>query len=91
MIDGIGKGGAGRIEPQRTGAGQSAVASAPAGGAAAGTRRTAAGGVVAELVSSGAPVDGDKVSAIRQAIAEGRYRVDPEGIAEQMIRVDLGR
>ncbi|HEY0115043.1 MAG TPA: flagellar biosynthesis anti-sigma factor FlgM [Allosphingosinicella sp.] len=91
MIDGIGKSGAGRIEPQRAGAGQGAAPSAPVGAAATGARSAAPGGVVAELVASGPPIDGDKVSAIRQAIAQGRYAVDPDAIADRMIAADLGR
>lgn len=91
MIDGIGKSGAGRIELARSPAGQGAAAAAPAGSAAANGRSAGLGGAVSDLVALGPPVDGDKVSALRQAIAEGRYRVDPEAIAERMIAADLGR
>ena len=90
MIDGIGKSGAGRIELQRASAGQGAAAAAPAGSAASADRSNGAGGIVSELVAMGPPVDGDKVSAIRQAIAEGRYSVDPDAIAERMIAAEFG-
>lgn len=86
MIDGIGKSGAGRIEPARAqpDAGASAAKADPARGAPA-----AVGGAVAELASAGPPVEADKVAAIRAAIAEGRYPVDPDKIAERMIALDL--
>lgn len=91
MIDGIGKSGTGRIDLQRAAAGQGPAGSAPVKGAAEGGRSGGVGGVVAELVSMGPPVDGGKVLAIQEAIALGRYRVDPEAIADRMIAADLGR
>ena len=75
MIDGVGKGGAG---PDRR--------RAPEKGAAVGAGRAATGpraaegavkSAVFELVSGGAPVDTSKVAAVRAAIAEGRYPIDP--------------
>ncbi len=90
MINGIGKSGAERIELQRAGAGKGSAAAAPTSIAAPNGRSGAVGSVVADLVGMGAPVDSDKVSEIRQAIAEGRYKVDPEAIAERMIAADLG-
>lgn len=88
MIDGIGKSGAGRLEPQR-GAASPAVAGAATGPQVGSSRNLGANGVVAELVGNGAPVDSDRVAAVRQAIAEGRYSVDPERIAEAMLTSDL--
>ena len=44
---------------------------------------------VADLAASGPPVDTDKVAAIRQAIANGSYSVDPKAIADKMIALDL--
>lgn len=89
MINGIGKSGAERIELHRAGAGQGTAAAAPTSIASPGGRSGGVGNVVADLVGMGPPVDSDKVSAIRQAIAEGRYAVDPEAIAERMIAADL--
>lgn len=91
MIDGIGKSGAGRIEPARSPAGQAGAAAAPAGSPGASGRSNGVGGAVADLMALGPPVETDKVSALREAIAQGRYRVDPEAIAERMIAADLGR
>lgn len=90
MINGIGKSGAERIGLQRADTGQGPAAVAPSSIASPGARPGGVGSVVADLVGLGAPVDTDKVSTIRQAIAEGRYSVDPEAIAERMIKADLG-
>lgn len=87
MIDGVGKTGLGRIELGRVAPDGSAPV-AKAGNATTGSGK-AVGGAVAELVAGGPPVDADKVAAIRTAIAEGRYPVDPEKIAERMIALDL--
>jgi negative regulator of flagellin synthesis FlgM len=42
-----------------------------------------------DLAGMGAPIDSDKVAAIRTAIAEGRYPVNPDRIAEAMLSLDL--
>ena len=90
MIDGVAKSGLGRVELSR----------APVEGSAAVNRpdlaleRGRAGAIessIADLASAGPPVDSEKVAAIRAAIAEGRYPVDPELIAERMIALDLPR
>ena len=81
MIDGVGKGGPGRIDLARTDKGAAAAPVANAGGRRSGAVESA----VFELVSAGAPVDGAKVAAIRTAIAEGRYPVDANRIAERML------
>ena len=43
----------------------------------------------AEMAAAGAPVDSGKVAAIRLAISEGRYPVDPDKIAASMLMIDL--
>jgi negative regulator of flagellin synthesis FlgM len=43
----------------------------------------------AELAAQGAPVDTGRVAALRTAIANGSYTVDPKAIAERMIALDL--
>lgn len=87
MIEGIGKSGAGRIEPNRARVGAD-VAAAKAGDAP-GRNRVTVGSLVSEIASAGPPVDGDKVSAIRAAIEAGRYAIDAARIAERMIESDL--
>lgn len=88
MIDGIGKSGTTRIDLNRSTVGASAQAG-KAGSVTARGESASAGGTVADLVSAGPPVDSAKVAAIRAAILEGRYPVDPVKIAERMIDMDL--
>ncbi|MEZ5656716.1 MAG: flagellar biosynthesis anti-sigma factor FlgM [Sphingobium sp.] len=45
---------------------------------------------IARMAAEGAPVDFDRVAAIKEAIAAGKYPVDAEKIAERMIALDLG-
>ena len=87
MINGVGPTGRSRIELLRTPVeGNAPVASA---GSAGSEKSAAVASSVSEIVAGGPPVDSDKVAAIRAAIAEGRYPVDPEKIAERMIALDL--
>jgi negative regulator of flagellin synthesis FlgM len=60
--------------------------------------KTAAGGTeaakaqatpAAEMAAQGAPIDMDKVAAIRAKIADGSYKIDPQAIADRMIALDL--
>ncbi len=44
----------------------------------------------ARMAAAGAPVDTDKVAAIKEAIASGNYPVNADAIAERMIALDLG-
>ena len=41
------------------------------------------------MAAEGAPVDLDRISAIKAAIASGNYPVDADAIAERMIALDL--
>ncbi|WP_114954174.1 flagellar biosynthesis anti-sigma factor FlgM [Sphingosinicella terrae] len=88
MIDGVGKSGPARIGLGLGKPGASAPAQA-AGQAGSSAARPAAGGAVADIVAAGAPVDSDKVAAIRAAIQAGNYPVDPTRIAERMLELDL--
>ena len=45
---------------------------------------------IARMAAEGAPVDFDRVLAIKDAIADGKYPVEAEKIAERMIALDLG-
>ena len=88
MIDGVGKGGAGRIDIARQDKG------ATVGPMRGHGPRAAEGGVksaVLELVSRRAPVDVSKVEALRAAIRGGLYPVDPDRIAQHMLDADLPR
>ena len=87
MIDGVGKSGAGRIDSSR-GASQGALVGRIAPGSSA-DRPGAVASAVFGLAAEGPPVDSAKVAQIRAAIAEGRYPVDANRIAERMIALDL--
>ncbi len=87
MIDGIGNTGAGRLTLVRGGAAERGAELGKAGESR--LRSEAPASPVAAMAAQGAPVDGAKVAAIRAAIAEGRYPVDPARIAAAMIEVDL--
>jgi negative regulator of flagellin synthesis FlgM len=88
MIDGVGKGGTGRIDLSRQEKG-AAVSPLKSDGSRAsdGTVKSA----VLELVAGSAPVDSAKVEAVRIAIREGRYPIDPDRIARHMLDHDLPR
>jgi negative regulator of flagellin synthesis FlgM len=88
MIDGIGRSGAGRLELVRS----STQPGAEIGKLEDPAFRPNIGGPsspVSEMAAQGAPVDTAKIAAIRTAIAEGRYPVDPDRIADAMLKVDL--
>ena len=88
MIDGVGKGGTGRIDLSRQEKG-AAVSPLKSDGARA--PGAAVQSAVLELVSGGAPVDSARVEAVRVAIREGRYPLDPDRIAQRMLDLDLPR
>ena len=88
MIDGVGKGGAGRIDLARQG--KSAAVDVPRSHGP----RPSHGPVksdVLDLVSGSAPVDTKKVEALRAAIQNGSYRIDPDRIAQRMLDADFPR
>jgi negative regulator of flagellin synthesis FlgM len=52
--------------------------------------RGAVSTTVSQLAAQGAPIEMDRVSAIRSAIKAGTYKADPQAIARAMISSDLG-
>ena len=88
MINGLNNRNMGRVElpaaPIERGA-----ATSRAEGASSARASDAATTGASQMAAQGAPIDMDKVAAIKAAIAEGRYPVDPEKIAEKMIELDL--
>ena len=87
MIDGIGKGTAASparaTAVERTGAVPRAATRTP------GEARVT-GSLYADLAAAaGPPFDAERVREISAAIAEGRYRIDPERVAAAMLALDL--
>ena len=88
MINGLGDKRLGLIEASRVGLERAAPVSAV--GDSGEARILAPVSTAAELAAKGAPVDSEKVAAIKAAIAEGRYPIDPSRIAEAMIAFESG-
>ena len=89
MINGIGPTGTGRVDAPRSDSVQRGAPAARVALARGDAAPAAPLNPVAELAASGPPIDTDKVAAIRAAIAEGRYPIDPQAIARKMIELDL--
>lgn len=45
---------------------------------------------VSQIAAQGAPIDMDRVAALKAAIRSGQYRVDAKAVAGNMISSDLG-
>lgn len=58
-------------------------------GAATISSSAAASTPAARMAAEGAPVDMDRIAAIKAAIASGNYPVDPAAIADKMLALDL--
>ncbi len=41
------------------------------------------------MAAQGAPIDSARIERVKQAIASGKYPVDPDKIAEKMLDLDL--
>lgn len=94
MVDGIRKH-VGQLDAARAGAARKdAVGVAKIAAGEANDGGAPAAGVLATFTRFGiateAPVDTERTSAIRRAIAEGRYPIDYERLAERMMDLDLG-
>lgn len=100
MIDGLGRAGLQRLAVFGNDAPGRAVGRAvdsASGRTVAGTQETAApragagkaGQLVREMAAS-PPVDSARVGALRQAIAAGSYKPDPQAIAAAMMRLEAG-
>jgi negative regulator of flagellin synthesis FlgM len=91
MINGIGRSG---LSPLGVGsAATSAPARAPGAPGAPGVAaedKAAVSTSMGQIAGQGAPVDTDRVAALKAAIAAGAYRADPRAIAAGMIASDLG-
>lgn len=87
MIDGIGRNALARLAVSTSvqGAARTLTGAEPitsATGRASVTPRL--GGIIRDMAAS-PPVDGDRVAALRNAIASGNYAVDADAIAARML------
>jgi negative regulator of flagellin synthesis FlgM len=88
MIDGLGRAGLQRLAVFTNDAPGRAAATTPA----VSTPRVAAGkaGQLVREMAVTPPVDSARVGALRQAIAAGSYKPDPQAIAAAMLRLESG-
>jgi negative regulator of flagellin synthesis FlgM len=89
MINSVGQAISSAIEASklREGGKTRAAATVSASPVAGGSEAVAS--PVARMAAEGAPVDMDRVAAIKAAIASGNYPVDPAQIADRMMALDL--
>lgn len=88
MIKSVGQSISAAIEATRlreSGKTRASAATGASGSAASASSTSPA----ARMASEGAPVDMDRIAAIKAAIASGNYPVNPSAIAERMIALDL--
>ncbi|HEX5536641.1 MAG TPA: flagellar biosynthesis anti-sigma factor FlgM [Sphingobium sp.] len=92
MIKSLGPSMGSPVELGKTREGGKAKAAASIGhGNAVASAASANATPLARMAGEGAPVDFDRVLAIKEAIAAGKYPVDADKIADRMIALDLGK
>jgi len=88
MIKSVGQSLSAAVEASRIRDGGKVRASS-VGTAGAPASSAASASPAARMAAQGAPVDMDRVAAIKAAIASGNYPVDPAAIADRMLGLDL--
>jgi negative regulator of flagellin synthesis FlgM len=88
MIKSVGQNISAAIEASRLREGAKTRATATTGSTSTATS-AASSSPAARMAAEGAPVDMDRIAAIKSAIASGNYPVNPSAIAERMIALDL--
>lgn len=90
MIKSVGQNIGAAIEAGRLREGGKTRASSTATGASSVTTPSeTSASPAARMAAEGAPVDMDRIAAIKAAIASGNYPVDPAAIADRMLALDL--
>jgi negative regulator of flagellin synthesis FlgM len=89
MITSIGQTISSAIEASKLRESGKARTTAAVSGATTGETSSVSASPVARMAAEGAPVDMDRVAAIKSAIASGNYPVDANRIAERMLALDL--
>ncbi|EQB32047.1 flagellar biosynthesis anti-sigma factor FlgM [Sphingobium ummariense] len=89
MIKSVGQSMSAAIEASRLREGGKTRAASPAGTGGVSSSSASSTSPAARMAAEGAPVDMDRIAAIKAAIASGNYPVDPSTIAEKMLALDL--
>lgn len=89
MINSVGQNLSAAIEANRLKEGGKTTRASSVGSTASASATAASASPAARMAAEGAPVDMDRVAAIKAAIASGNYPVDPAVIADRMIALDL--
>ncbi|WP_176596697.1 MULTISPECIES: flagellar biosynthesis anti-sigma factor FlgM [Sphingobium] len=89
MIKSVGQNISAAIEANRLKEGGKTTRSAATGSTASASASAGSASPAARMAAEGAPVDMDRVAAIKAAIASGNYPVDPAAIADRMLALDL--
>ena len=89
MIKSVGQNISAAIEAARLKEGGRTTRASSTGSATTSASSTGSASPAARMAAEGAPVDMDRVAAIKAAIASGNYPVDPTAIADRMLALDL--
>ena len=89
MINSVGQSISSAIEANRLRDSGKTRAASPVGFGAAGASASSSASPAARMAAEGAPVDMDRIAAIKAAIASGNYPVNPSAIADRMMALDL--
>jgi negative regulator of flagellin synthesis FlgM len=88
MIKSVGQSISAAIEATRLREGTKTRASSATGSTTASSSASSAS-PASRMAAEGAPIDMDRIAAIKAAIASGNYPVNPSAIAERMVALDL--
>jgi len=89
MINSVSQNLSAAIEVAKLREGGKAKAAQAAGTTTASTGVSSSTSPAARMAAEGAPVDLDRIAAIKAAIASGNYPVNPDAIADRMLALDL--
>jgi len=89
MIKSVGQNISAAIEAARLKEGGKTARASSVGSAATSASSAGSASPAARMAAEGAPIDMDRVAAIKAAITSGNYPVDPAAIADRMLALDL--
>ncbi|AYO78274.1 flagellar biosynthesis anti-sigma factor FlgM [Sphingobium yanoikuyae] len=89
MINSVGQSISSAIEVNRLREGGKTRAASATGSTGTTASASTSASPAARMAAEGAPVDMDRIAAIKAAIASGNYPVNPSVIADRMMALDL--